>query len=333
MSFSGPKEKYVTKDLGHFDIPEGKMVIAPLFGPQDQLRRLLERRLGVKINARGQKLTVKGPPEKQEFAIQVVHKLLARVRAGSSLFMPDIDQVIGLLEMGSQQPLSEEVRNSVAIEVGQGRVTPKSPNQKSYLDAMVHNDLVFATGPAGTGKTYLAMAAAVSALRRREVERIILARPAVEAGERLGFLPGSLSDKVNPYLRPLHDALFDLMGLEPGAKLIDTGVAEVAPLAFMRGRTLNRAFVILDEAQNTTREQMKMFLTRLGYGSRAIVTGDITQIDLERGQKSGLVHVLDLLRNVPGIGFVQLESVDVVRHGLVRAIVQAYDAESNRAKK
>jgi phosphate starvation-inducible PhoH-like protein len=312
------------------DVPEGQLVLSPLFGPQDQLRKMLDRRLGVKLTGRGQVLNLAGPPKKVAFAVRVVEKLLERIRGGSLLFMPDIDQVIGLLETDHQAPLSPQIENEAALEVGQGRVIPKSPNQKSYLDSLQQNDLVFATGPAGTGKTYLAMAAAVAALRRKEVERIILARPAVEAGEKLGFLPGSLSDKVNPYLRPLHDALFDLMGQESGGRLIDSGVAEVAPLAFMRGRTLNKAFVILDEAQNTTQQQMKMFLTRLGYGSRAVVTGDITQIDLERGQQSGLVHVLDLLHGIPGIGFVRLETVDVVRHGLVRAIVQAYEEENGQ---
>lgn len=320
------KKGTLVKDL---DVPEGQLVLAPLFGPQDQLRKMLDRRLGIKLTGRGQSLKLSGAPQKVQFGIRVIEKLLERIRGGASLFMPDVDQVIRLLEADQQDPLTPKVQSAAALEVGQGRVLPKSPNQKSYLDALQANDLVFATGPAGTGKTYLAMAAAVAALRRKEVERIILARPAVEAGEKLGFLPGSLSDKVNPYLRPLHDALFDLMGLESGARLIDTGVAEVAPLAFMRGRTLNRAFVILDEAQNTTREQMKMFLTRLGYGSRAVVTGDITQIDLERGQQSGLVHVLSLLKGIEGIGFVRLETVDVVRHGLVRAIVQAYDNEKD----
>ncbi len=251
-----------------------------------------------------------------------------RIRAGGTVFLHDIDQAIGVLESDKSSEAFLEGPGESVLEVGMGKVAPKSHNQRAYLNALAEHDLVFATGPAGTGKTYLAMAAAVSALKRREVERIVLARPAVEAGERLGFLPGSLAEKVNPYLRPLHDALIDLMGLDAGAKLIENGVAEVAPLAFMRGRTLNRSFVILDEAQNTTREQMKMFLTRLGYGSRAVVTGDVTQIDLDGGQRSGLVHVLKLLKTVPGVAFVELEAQDVVRHGLVRAIVQAYDQEA-----
>jgi phosphate starvation-inducible PhoH-like protein len=198
---------------------------------------------------------------------------------------------------------------------------------------MRSSDLVFAVGPAGTGKTYLAMAAAVAALQNRAVERIILARPAVEAGERLGFLPGTLVDKVNPYLRPLHDALFDLLGVEQAGRLIDSGTIEMAPLAFMRGRTLNRAFVVLDEAQNTTREQMKMFLTRLGSGSKAVVTGDITQVDLEPGQHSGLVHAVEVLGGVEDIEMITLGVEDVVRHKLVRAVVEAYERDEEKRKR
>lgn len=310
----------------NLEIPEGKLVIAPLFGPQDSFKRLLERRLNVKLSARGRRLTISGPALEQDRARRVVVELATRVRSGTVLFLHDIDHLISLVDSDAQVDLDALRSPEHRLEGAQSTVVAKSPNQAAYLAAMREKDLVFATGPAGTGKTYLAMAAAVAALKSQEVERIILARPAVEAGERLGFLPGSLVDKVNPYLRPLHDALFDLLGFESATRLIDSGVAEVAPLAFMRGRTLNRAFVILDEAQNTTREQMKMFLTRLGFGSRAVVTGDITQIDLERGQKSGLVHVLDILNDIREIGIVRLTPVDVVRHPLVRAIVKAYDA-------
>ena len=308
------------------EIPEGKLILSPLLGPQDSFRRLLERRLDVKVSARGRRLTISGPPEDRANAQRVIEELITRVRTGTTLFLHDIDHLITMLGSDEHVDLNALRAPSNRLDGGQASVVAKSPNQAAYLAAMRDKDLVFATGPAGTGKTYLAMAAAVTALRNQEVERIILARPAVEAGERLGFLPGSLVDKVNPYLRPLHDALFDLMGFEAATKLIESGVAEVAPLAFMRGRTLNRAFVILDEAQNTTREQMKMFLTRLGFGSRAIVTGDITQIDLERGQQSGLVHVLRILDGIPEIGMVRLTPIDVVRHPLVRAIVRAYDA-------
>ena len=314
------------------EVPEAALVLAPLFGPQDQHRRMIERRLGVKISARGTQVQVRGDSQRRSVAERLLVLLIERIRSGGAVFLHDIDQAIGMSEASDRGDSESIAPTAKAVSAPLGRVTAKTKNQQVYLDALRASDLVFATGPAGTGKTYLAMAAAVEALKRREVERIILARPAVEAGERLGFLPGGLAEKVNPYLRPLHDALFDLMGMEAGGRLIETGIAEVAPLAFMRGRTLNRAFVILDEAQNTTREQMKMFLTRLGYGSRAVVTGDVTQVDLERGQQSGLIHVLGLLRNIDGIGFVQLQSEDVVRHGLVRAIVQAYENETNQGR-
>jgi phosphate starvation-inducible PhoH-like protein len=212
------------------------------------------------------------------------------------------------------------------------RVNPKSVNQRKYLDAIDRFDIVFGIGPAGTGKTYLAMAQAVSCLVAKKVSRIVLARPAVEAGEKLGFLPGDLQEKINPYLRPLYDALFDMMDVEKATRLIERGVIEVAPLAFMRGRTLNDAFVILDEAQNTTSEQMKMFLTRLGFGSKAVVTGDITQIDLPQARMSGLVEVLKIVKDVDGIGFIYFDDRDVVRHKLVQQIVKAYEAHTNGSR-
>ncbi len=318
-----------TRGKRSVDVPEGRLIIAPLFGPQDAFKRLLERRLQIKLSARGGQLLFSGPPMHLDFAERVLVTLVGRIRDGATLLLHDLDHLISLMEEGVE--ISAARQADLRIESASQVVVPKSPNQAAYLESMRDNDLVFATGPAGTGKTYLAMAAAVAALRRQEVERIILARPAVEAGERLGFLPGSLVDKVNPYLRPLHDALFDLMGVEQASRMMDSGIIEVAPLAFMRGRTLNRAFVILDEAQNTTREQMKMFLTRLGYSSRAVVTGDVTQVDLDQGQPSGLVHALKILTRVDRIGFVKLTPVDVVRHPLVRAIVRAYDrAEASK---
>ena len=314
------------------EIPDGRLALAALFGAQDSVRRYLERRLAIKLNGRGHELRLIGSEHKRRFAEQVIHELLARIQGGSTLFMRDVEQLVTLLEGDRGADLNAPRDQKSRLEVGQGMVQAKSPNQKHYLDLMQTQDLVFATGPAGTGKTYLAMAAAVAALRQKEVERLILARPAVEAGERLGFLPGSLVEKVNPYLRPLHDALFDLMGLEQASRLMDSGVIEVAPLAFMRGRTLNRSFVILDEAQNTTKEQMKMFLTRLGYGSRAVVTGDVTR-SIWIGQDSGLIHVLKILKKVEGIGFANLQSIDVVRHGLVRAIIDAYELENSSRRK
>ncbi len=304
------------------------MVTAALWGPQDAHRRLLERRLKVRLSARGRQLTIAGKPDHLSFAERAIRELMSLVRGGQTLFLNDIEQVVKLLEGDGEVRVGELRAKTVTLTHDRRAVSPKSPNQQVYIEAMDAHDLVFAVGPAGTGKTYLAMAAAVAALRNQEVKRIILTRPAVEAGERLGFLPGTLVEKVNPYLRPLYDAMFDLMGIEQATKLVENRTIEVAPLAFMRGRTLNHAFVILDEAQNTTREQMKMFLTRLGYSARAVVTGDMTQIDLDRGRDSGLGHAIGILDGLDGIGVVRLTPVDVVRHALVRAIVQAYDRDA-----
>ncbi|MGK0358592.1 MAG: phosphate starvation-inducible PhoH-like protein [Bradymonadia bacterium] len=310
------------------DVPEGRVVIAPLFGPQDTHRRFLEKRLDVRIKARGERISITGKAPRVRFAKRAIDELIALIKSGAAVFLQDVEQAIVLLEADTTVQLDQLHGRPVLATHDRRGVTPKSPNQAAYLDAIAENDLVFGVGPAGTGKTYLAMAAAVAALKRREVERIILARPAVEAGERLGFLPGSLIEKVNPYLRPLYDALFEFLGVEQATRLIEQRSVEVAPLAFMRGRTLNRAFVVLDEAQNTTREQMKMFLTRLGNDSRAVITGDITQVDLPRNQGSGLAHAIKLLKGIDGIAIVRLTRVDVVRHPLVRAIVQAYEEAS-----
>ncbi|MCA9538906.1 MAG: PhoH family protein [Myxococcales bacterium] len=312
------------------EVPEGKLVIAPLMGPQDTHRRLLERKLSVKLSARGNQILFSGRPDRLPFAERVLRELIGLVRSGQTIFLNDVEQILKLLDADAEVAVAELRGTTIALTHDHRAVVPKSPNQRAYFEAMSRHDLVFSVGPAGTGKTYLAMAAAVSALRRQEIKRIILARPAVEAGERLGFLPGSLAEKVNPYLRPLYDALFELMGIENAGRLIDNGTIEVAPLAFMRGRTLNQAFVILDEAQNATREQMKMFLTRLGFSSRAVVTGDMTQVDLERGRESGLAHAIGLLDGIEGIAVVRLTPVDVVRHTLVQAIVRAYDRDDER---
>lgn len=308
------------------------MVTAALWGPQDAHRRLLERRLGVRLSARSRQLTIVGSPSRLGFAERAIRELISLVRGGQTLFLNDIEQVVKLLEGDGDVSVGELRAHTVTLTHDRRAVSPKSPNQQTYIDAMESHDLVFAVGPAGTGKTYLAMAAAVAALRAQAVKRIILTRPAVEAGERLGFLPGSLVEKVNPYLRPLYDAMFDLMGIEQATRLVENRTIEVAPLAFMRGRTLNHAFVILDEAQNTTREQMKMFLTRLGFAARAVVTGDMTQVDLERGQESGLRHALGILEDLEGIAVARLTPVDVVRHKLVRTIVQAYDRDADRRR-
>jgi len=304
--------------------------VTRLWGPQDAHRRLLERRLEVRLTVRGTDVVVHGDPARIARAERVLRQLLRVAAGGAALFLQDIEQAVGVLETDGTVDLGDLQRASVLTTHEHRTVTPKTTHQREYLTAIGRSDLVFGVGPAGTGKTYLAMAAAVAALQRREVKRIILARPAVEAGEKLGFLPGNLAEKVNPYLRPLYDALYDMMEMERAGRLVESGVIEVAPLAFMRGRTLNHAFVILDEAQNATRDQMKMFLTRLGFSSKAVVTGDLTQTDLPPNKESGLEHAVNLLGALEGIAVVRFTDVDVVRHPLVQRIVRAYDAEETR---
>jgi phosphate starvation-inducible PhoH-like protein len=249
------------------------------------------------------------------------------------IYPTDIDYAIRILSSNSSTSLKDIFCDTVFISARNKLIAPKSLAQKNYIDNIRNNHVVFGVGPAGTGKTYLAMAMGVATLMRKEVSRIMLVRPAVEAGEKLGFLPGDLAEKVNPYLRPLYDALYDMLDLKKAQELLESGIVEVAPLAFMRGRTLNDAFVILDEAQNTTAEQMKMFLTRLGFGSRAVITGDVTQIDLPRGNQSGLLQAVEILSGVPDIAFTHFSDVDVVRHPIVQAIVRAYQrADQHRSE-
>jgi phosphate starvation-inducible PhoH-like protein len=255
---------------------------------------------------------------------RVIGDILKTVGKGKDVSSSEVESLFRQLSNGSRAVLSE-LRGETVIITPRKSIVPKSNNQKVYLESIRKKDIVFGIGPAGTGKTYLAMAAAVRALISKEVERIILTRPAVEAGEKLGFLPGDMYEKVNPYLRPLHDALFDMLSSDKVMKMIERGVIEIAPLAFMRGRTLNDSFVILDEAQNTTTEQMKMFLTRLGFDSQAVITGDITQIDLPRPGASGLIEVIDILKNIEGIAFVNFDEGDVVRHPLVQEVIRAYE--------
>jgi phosphate starvation-inducible PhoH-like protein len=284
----------------------------------------IEREFGVKIVSRGAELRISGDPA----SVARVGDLVGAIRTLSgrddSLRRPALERLIGDAK-DSPVATPQQLREHVATTVTGKRIGPQSENQRRYVEAMRARDLVFATGPAGTGKSFLAVAMGVNALRERKVTRLILTRPAVEAGERLGFLPGDLEQKIDPYLRPLYDALYEMMPAERFARAQERGEIEVAPLAFMRGRTLNEAFIILDEAQNTTAAQMKMFLTRLGYGSQAVVNGDITQVDLVEGQKSGLVTAREILRDVEGIGFVDFNDKDVVRHELVARIVRAYD--------
>ncbi|WP_225911488.1 PhoH family protein [Desulfuromonas versatilis] len=296
-----------------------------MFGQQNRNLRQIERLLGVRVGSKGTELQIEGEPIQVQLVERLMDELLSLLKEGYPLYSTDIDYAIRILSADSRARLKDIFLDTIFISARKKIIAPKSLAQKKYIDAIRQNDVVFGVGPAGTGKTYLAMAMAVSFLMKKEVSRIVLVRPAVEAGEKLGFLPGDVAEKVNPYLRPLYDALFDMMDFEKGQALIEKGVVEVAPLAFMRGRTLNDAFVILDEAQNTTAEQMKMFLTRLGFGSRAVITGDVTQIDLPAGRISGLVQAGQILKGVEGICFNRFTDRDVVRHPIVQAIVQAYD--------
>lgn len=301
-----------------------------LFGLNDQNVALVEQECGVTISLRGSELFISGEAEDAELAESVILKLLEMIRRGDLVDRTRIRYAIALAREGDVDRIDEILRSVVAITHRGKQIRCKTLGQQEYVQAIRDHDLTFAVGPAGTGKTYLAMALAVVALKNKEIERIVLTRPAVEAGEKLGFLPGDLTQKVDPYLRPLYDALYDFMGVDSYQKLLERGVVEVAPLAYMRGRTLSDSFIILDEAQNTTSEQMKMFLTRLGFHSKVVVTGDITQTDLPYGKKSGLAEAVEILKDIPEIGMVQLTHKDVVRHELVQTIVKAYDAYYHR---
>ena len=296
-------------------------------GVNDELLRLLEKDLGAELLVRGNEVHISGPVEDVGLAVGVLGEMVAILRTGQALTPDTVERLVAMTKQADEEGLERPADVLTAnILSGRGRsIRPKTLNQKRYVDAIDKHTVVFGIGPAGTGKTYLAMAKAVQALQAKQVTRIILTRPAIEAGERLGFLPGTLSDKIDPYLRPLYDALHDMLDPESIPKLMTNGVIEVAPLAYMRGRTLNDAFIVLDEAQNTSMEQMKMFLTRLGFGSKIVVTGDITQIDLPGGQRSGLKEVQAILEGVEDIAFCRLTNADVVRHKLVGRIVAAYD--------
>ncbi|MFB6465767.1 PhoH family protein [Cytobacillus sp. Hz8] len=296
-----------------------------LLGNSDTNVKMIEQELGVSIVTRGEQILVSGDQEKVEMVSQIIHKLLQVIRKGINISGRDVIYAIQLAKKGTLDYFIDIYEEEIAKNAKGKSIRVKTLGQQQYLTAMRKNDLVFGIGPAGTGKTYLAVVMAVNALKNGQVKRIILTRPAVEAGESLGFLPGDLKEKVDPYLRPLYDALHDILGTEQTGRLIERGTIEIAPLAYMRGRTLDDAFVILDEAQNTTHAQMKMFLTRLGFGSKMIITGDQTQIDLPKGIHSGLIEAEKVLANVKGISFVFLEQSDVVRHPLVSKIVQAYD--------
>ncbi len=317
----------IISDKMYVDEPERFIA---LFGLNDENIDLIRRALNVQIFAHGNEITLTGEEEKVRLARLTLDKLLEIIARGDPIDRSRIRYAIDLASEGNADRIGEIMRDVIAITYKGRQVKCKTLGQKKYVDAIKKNTLSFGIGPAGTGKTYLAVAMAVVALKNKDIERIILTRPAVEAGEKLGFLPGDLQQKVDPYLRPLHDAINEMMGMEAYQRLLERGAVEVAPLAYMRGRTLNDAFIILDEAQNTTSEQMKMFLTRMGQGSKMVVTGDVTQIDLPGRSKSGLVEALEVLKDVDDIGIVTLTHKDVVRHELVQAIVRAYEKHAGQ---
>ncbi len=321
--------------MTEIDTPAHKIVVpasvpmVALLGPSDEHLALIEKAFKADVHVRGNEVTLSGEPAEVALAERLLDELVTIIRTGQGITPETVERAIGMLRMETTERPADVL--SLNILSNRGRtIRPKTLNQKKYVEAIDKHTIVFGIGPAGTGKTYLAMAKAVQALQNKFVNRIILTRPAVEAGERLGFLPGTLSEKIDPYLRPLYDALHDMLDPETIPKLLAAGTIEVAPLAYMRGRTLNDAFIILDEAQNTSPEQMKMFLTRLGFGSKMVVTGDVTQVDLPSGQKSGLRIVEDILEDIEDVSFNRLSSHDVVRHRLVGHIVAAYDHYESR---
>jgi phosphate starvation-inducible PhoH-like protein len=307
----------------HFD---DHRLFTELLGQQDANLRTIEQGFGVRIGASGSGLKVSGGHEQQVVAGKLLSELYELLKRGYPIYPGDVEYSIRILRADRNADLKDIFLDTVYVSAHKRVISPKSLNQKAYIDAIRTHDIVFGIGPAGTGKTYLAMAMALAALMKNQVTRMVLCRPAVEAGEKLGFLPGDLAEKVNPYLRPLYDALHDMVDFDRARRMLERGTIEVAPLAFMRGRTLNDSFIILDEAQNTTSEQMKMFLTRLGYASKAVITGDITQIDLPSGKLSGLKEARTVLADTPGISFVYFNERDVVRHRLVQAIIAAYES-------
>ncbi len=309
-------ERFILDDAG---------AAAEIFGRHDEHLDTIEKLLGVKVVARGGEVVISGLPEKIAQAQEVFKQLIDFHRAGNRLTLHDVSYAVKAVQTGKKDALISLAHEVIYVTSRGKQIKPKTLGQLYYIKAIQKHDVVFAIGPAGTGKTYLAVVMAIQALRSKEVNRLILTRPAVEAGEKLGFLPGALLEKVDPYLRPLYDSLYDVLGVENTQKYLEHQTIEIAPLAYMRGRTLDDAFIILDEAQNTTIEQMKMFLTRLGFGSKAVITGDITQIDLARGQISGLVQAQKILKGIKGLTFYYLTGEDVVRHPLVQDIIKAYD--------
>lgn len=319
--------KETVQEQKRLTFPDTHMV-GTLFGVHNAHLHILERRIGLSVHVRGNHITLQGGDWEIDLAEKVLTQLYELIKGDYPVYANDVEYAISILSGDISADLGKIFKDKVYVSAHKKVITPKSKNQKAYIDSIRQFDIVFGIGPAGTGKTYLAMAMAVASLVKKEVNRVVLVRPAIEAGERLGFLPGDLYEKVNPYLRPLYDALHDMMDFEGASRLIQKGVIEVAPLAFMRGRTLNDAFVILDEAQNATRDQMKMFLTRLGFSSKAVITGDVTQTDLPQGKTSGLIEARDLLTGIKGIEFVYFSKEDVIRHPLVQKIIEAYEKTS-----
>lgn len=319
----------ITKDI----MIESPETLSKVFGKYDENIKLIEGRLKVDVLVRDSALKIRGEGRRVEAAVRVIEEMIRTIGSQGGITKDNTEYILTLQSKGLEKEYSALNDDIICYTMRGKPIRSKTLGQKRYIDAIRHNDIVFGIGPAGTGKTYLAMAMAITAFKNGEVDRLILTRPAVEAGEKLGFLPGDLQDKVDPYLRPLYDALFEIMGAEAFEKNMEKGLIEVAPLAYMRGRTLENAYIILDEAQNTTPEQMKMFLTRFGQGSKIVVTGDITQIDLPGGKRSGLKEVRRVLRGIPDIAFIEFSQDDVVRHRLVQRIIEAYDRNDKAREK
>ncbi|CAK7001718.1 MAG: PhoH-like protein [Eubacterium sp.] len=319
----------ITKDI----MIESPETMSKVFGKYDENVKLIEERLKVDVMVRGGALKIRGESRRVEAAVRVIEEMIRTIAGQGGITKDNTEYILTLQSKGLEKEYSALNDDIICYTMRGKPIRSKTLGQKRYIDAIRHNDIVFGIGPAGTGKTYLAMAMAITAFKNGEVDRLILTRPAVEAGEKLGFLPGDLQDKVDPYLRPLYDALFEIMGAEAFEKNMEKGLIEVAPLAYMRGRTLENAYIILDEAQNTTPEQMKMFLTRFGQGSKIVVTGDITQIDLPGGKRSGLKEVRRILRGIQDIAFIEFSQDDVVRHRLVQRIIEAYDRNDKAREK
>jgi len=321
MNLENVKEEIITKELVFEEYP----ILRSLYGERGAHFKILENIFRVQLTLKGNHVFITGEPIDSELAEKTIEELYFLIKSGYNLYPSDVEYASKIILENPKANLKDIFLDTIFVTSGRKVITPKGVTQKKYIEAIRKSEIVFGIGPAGTGKTYLAVAMAVSFLMKGEINRIILVRPAVEAGEKLGFLPGDITEKVNPYLRPLYDALYDMLSFDKVVRLFQKGAIEIAPLAFMRGRTLNEAFIILDEAQNTTSEQMKMFLTRLGQNSKAVITGDITQIDLPDPKKSGLLEAIEILEGIPGITFVYFTKNDVVRHPIVQKIIEAYE--------